>query len=115
VNELIKSWRSLSFHAYVTTIEVVLGFVAAVVAGVSLAVLMVYVGLIERAIYPWIVVLQVIPKVALGPLFVIWLGFGYTPKVTIAFLIAFFPILVDTLIGLKSVEHEPIRLLPSMG
>src|SRR5688572_2979084 len=65
--ECIKSWRNLALHAYVTTIEVVLGFIAAVLAGVSLAVVMVYVRLIERAIYPWVVVLQVIPKVALGP------------------------------------------------
>jgi NitT/TauT family transport system permease protein len=113
--ELVKSWRMLGSNAYVTTIEVFLGFLLALVAGVGLAVLMVYVRLIERAIYPWVVVLQVIPKVALGPLFVIWLGFGLLPKVTIAFLIAFFPILVDTLIGLKSIEQEPVFLLKSMG
>jgi NitT/TauT family transport system permease protein len=115
VGELIKSWRILAAHSYVTTLEVFLGFLLALVAGVGLAVAMVYVPLIERAIYPWVVVLQVIPKVALGPLFVIWLGFGLLPKVTIAFLIAFFPILVDTLIGLKSVEQEPVFLLKSMG
>ena len=113
--ELYKSWRMLALHSYVTTIEVLLGFLLALVAGVGLAVAMVYVHLVERAIYPWVVVLQVIPKVALGPLFVIWLGFGILPKVTIAFLIAFFPILVDTLMGLKSVEQEPIYLLKSMG
>lgn len=115
VSEIARAWRDLIYHAYVTSVEVVLGFLLATVAGVGLALLMVYVRAFERAVYPWIVVSQVIPKVALGPLFVIWLGFGLLPKVTIAFLIAFFPILVDALIGLKSVDQEPLFLLRSMG
>ena len=115
LNEIYNSWHSLLLHAYVTTVEIILGFLVAVLAGVGLAVVMVYVPLVEQAIYPWIVVSQVVPKVALGPLFVIWLGFGMLPKVTIAFLIAFFPILIDTLIGLNSIEQEPFYLLRSMG
>src|SRR5687768_1128793 len=72
VEELVKSWRMLALHAYVTTIEVILGFLLALVAGAGLAILMVYIRVVERAVYPWVVVLQVIPKIALGPLFVIW-------------------------------------------
>jgi NitT/TauT family transport system permease protein len=102
-------------HAMVTGLEILLGFLVAVVVGVGLAVAVVYVRPFEAAFYPWIVATQAIPKVALGPLFIVWLGLGLLPKVVIGFLIAFFPILIDTVVGLKSVDGESIFLLRSMG
>jgi NitT/TauT family transport system permease protein len=99
----------------VTGIEIILGFLLALVVGGALAIIIVYYPPFEATVAPWIVVSQVIPKVALGPLFVIWLGFGLLPKVIIAFLIAFFPILIDTVVGLRSVERDSIFLLRAMG
>jgi NitT/TauT family transport system permease protein len=108
-------WPSLAGHSVVTVVEIVLGFLLAVVVGGALALVIVYYPPFEATVAPWIVVSQVIPKVALGPLFVIWLGFGLLPKVIIAFLIAFFPILIDTVVGLRSVDRDSIFLLQAMG
>jgi NitT/TauT family transport system permease protein len=106
---------TLMYHAWITSVEITLGFLLAVVLGVTFALGIVSVRAIERALYPWLVVVQVVPKVAIGPLLVVWLGFGLAPKVIIAFLIAFFPIMIDTMVGLRSVRRESLFLLRSMG
>ena len=102
-------------HMVVTAGEIIGGFILAVIVGILLAAAIVFVRFIERAIYPWLVVVQVVPKVALGPLLLIWLGFGFFPKVLISFLLAFFPIMIDTMVGMKSVERDAVFLLKSMG
>lgn len=102
-------------HTWATTVEILLGFLLALVSGVVLAVAVVYVRPFERAFYPWIVATQAIPKVALGPLFIVWFGFGLLPKIVIAALIAFFPIMIGTIVGLKSIERDSLFLLQSMG
>jgi len=102
-------------HMLVTAAEIAAGFLLALVVGVLLAAAITFIPFVDRAIYPWLVVIQVIPKVALGPLLVIWLGFGFFPKVLISFLLAFFPIMIDTMIGMKSVERDAVFLLQSMG
>jgi NitT/TauT family transport system permease protein len=115
---LAKVWAFrvlLLHHTWATTVEIVLGFLVALVSGVILAVAVVYVRPFERAFYPWIVATQAIPKVALGPLFIIWFGFGLMPKIVIAALIAFFPIMIGTIVGLKSIERDSLYLLRSMG
>lgn len=115
LERIIANVPLLAAHTWVTTIEILLGFGVAVVVGITLAIIIVYAPPLEATIAPWLVVSQVIPKVAIGPLFMVWFGFGLLPKVIIAFLIAFFPILVDTVIGLKSVERDLVFLLQSMG
>ena len=114
----LRLWETgglLSAHMLVTLTEIVGGFFLAIVVGVSLAASIVFVPFVERAVYPWMVVVQVVPKVALGPLLIIWLGFGFLPKVLISFLLAFFPIMIDTMVGMKSVEREAVLLMQSMG
>jgi NitT/TauT family transport system permease protein len=112
---LVESGHLLVRHTLVTALEILIGFLLAVIGGILFAVAVVYVRPFERAIYPWLVASQAVPKVAIGPLFVLWMGFGLTPKVVIAFLIAFFPVMIDTVIGLRSVETESVYLLRSMG
>jgi NitT/TauT family transport system permease protein len=112
---MVDVFPLLAMHAGITTVEIVLGFLAAVVIGIALALGMHYFPALEATLSPVILVSQVIPKVALGPLFMIWLGFGLLPKVVIAFLIAFFPLLIDTAVGLRSTEPDSILLLQSMG
>jgi NitT/TauT family transport system permease protein len=112
---MVNTYDLLIEHAIMTSLEILAGFTVAAVVGVLLAGAIVFVKPIERAIYPWLVVVQVIPKVALGPLFVVWLGFGFLPKVIIAFLLAFFPIVIDTMIGLRSVSRDSLFLMRSMG
>jgi NitT/TauT family transport system permease protein len=98
--------RHLGFTLWMTA----LGFVLAVVLGVLLAIAVVYSPLVERTIYTLLVALNSIPKVALAPLFVIWMGTGTEPKIAIALMLAIFPIVIDTVLGLRSVDPDMLNL-----
>jgi len=111
----VERYDFLLGHAVATGWAIILGFLWAVVIGVPVATLMVYWEGFSRAIYPVLITAQVLPKVALAPLFIVWFGFGLLPKVVMTFLIAFFPIVIDTLAGLASVRPESLMLLRSMG
>ena len=115
LDRLIRTAGLLSHHAIVTSLEILFGFLAAAVVGVLLAAVIVFVRAVDRAVYPWLVFVQVIPKVALGPLLVVWLGFGFLPKVLMAFLLSFFPVMISAMIGLRSTERDSLFLLRSMG
>jgi NitT/TauT family transport system permease protein len=115
VGEMIKQLPLLWGHTLITTSEVAIGFVLSVLVGVPLAVLIVYSPFFEHTIYPLLVSSQTVPKVAVAPIFLFWFGFGLTPKVLVAFLIAFFPVVIATVVGLRSVEPEMIHLARSMG
>ncbi len=91
-------------HARITLIETVVGFVFALVTGVVAGAVLGRVFWLELAVRPVVVALQVIPKVALIPLFVIWFGFGITSKIVIAAILAFFPIMLNVMLGVRSVE-----------
>jgi NitT/TauT family transport system permease protein len=98
-----------------TTIEILLGFALSVVVGVPLALAIYLWRPFARSVYPLLVSSQAVPKVAVAPLFLVWFGFGLLPKVLIAFLIAFFPVVINTAMGLASLEREKIYLAQSMG
>jgi NitT/TauT family transport system permease protein len=102
-------------HAVATSWAILLGFAYAFVIGIPIATMMVYSERFSKAIYPVLITAQVLPKVALAPLFIVWFGFGLLPKVIMTFLIAFFPIVIDTLAGLSTVRPESLMLLRSMG
>jgi NitT/TauT family transport system permease protein len=94
----------------VTLLEVVVGFILAVIGGVIVALAIFFVPTIRRTVYPMITAMQSIPKVALAPLMVVWFGYGLSAKFVMAFLFAVFPIIIATLGGLSStpmtlVEH----------
>lgn len=99
----------------VTSKESLYGFVVAAVVGVPLGFLVALTKIGSRGIYPLVVGSNAIPKVAIAPLFVIWFGFGLVPKVLIAFLVAFFPIVVNTVIGVVGIEKEKLYLAETMG
>lgn len=99
----------------VTALEFLLGFALSVAIGIPLGALIVYARPVELAIYPLIVAFQTMPKAAVAPIFIVWLGTGISSKVLIAFAIAFFPILIDTVVGLRSAQPETIHLVRSMG
>ena len=105
----------LMHHALATAYETVLGFAMSAIIGIPLGIIVIESKLFVRTIYPLIVASQAIPKLAIAPLFVIWFGFGLTPKILIAFLIAFFPIVIDTAVGLRSVPPDNLLLARSMG
>jgi len=101
-------------HAWYTLIVTLGGFALAVLVGVLLAVLIVESRLLDKSIYALIVALNSVPKVAVAPLFVIWLGTGAEPKIAIAFLIAVFAIVIDAVLGLKSVPPDILDLARSL-
>ena len=112
---MIKQRSFLWEQTQTTLAEIVYGFVIAVVVGIVVAIMISAFPLVEKSVYPLLVASQVIPKVALAPLFLIWLGFGIASKVVIVILISFFPIVVNGVIGLQSLEQEKIYLAQSMG
>lgn len=91
-------------HARTTMVEAVVGFAIALVSGVVVGAVLGRILWLERAVRPVVVALQVVPKVALIPLFVIWFGFGMTSKIIIATILAFFPIMLNVLLGVRSVD-----------
>lgn len=111
--DLFRNWHILLPASYVTAQPMVIGFLVAVVAGVLLALLVVYSKAFEAAFYPLLVVLQIIPKIAVAPLFIIWVGYGLTPKVLLVFLLSFFPVVVNSIVAFKSIEPDVYDLAKS--
>lgn len=111
----VSHWHMIYLNIEPTVVSVLGGFALSVVIGVPLAILIVFSHFAERLLYPPMVASQAIPKVAVAPLFIVWMGYGVAPKIWIAFLIAFFPIVIDTVIGLRSVPPEMLQLGRSMG
>ncbi|WP_231514421.1 ABC transporter permease [Mycobacterium sp. URHB0044] len=105
----------LATNTWVTTWETVIGFVIAAVVGELVAVLMIYSASLEKTVYPLILFAQVVPKIAIAPLFIVWLGFGPSPKILVAVLMAFFPIVISGLAGLRTVDPEILELTSTMG
>jgi putative hydroxymethylpyrimidine transport system permease protein len=108
--------RSLLLEdTWVTGQEVVLGFVLALVAGAAIAVALHLSPTARRAVYPLVVASQAVPVVVIAPILVIWFGFGMTPKLIVIALICFFPIVVNTLDGLRAVDPAQVKMLRTLG
>ncbi|EWY41891.1 ABC transporter permease [Skermanella stibiiresistens SB22] len=114
VTRLIEDRDFLLRHGWVTTYETLGGFALSIVIGIPLALLIVSSSTIDRALMPWIVLSQTFPKIALAPLIVVWFGLGLVPKLIVTFLVAFFPILISTIVGLRSMERDMDELRLSM-
>jgi NitT/TauT family transport system permease protein len=97
-------------NSWVTLVESILGFIDGVILGFFCGLAVFYIPLVRSALYPALIGVNTIPKVALAPLFVVWFGAGTTSKVVVALLIAFFPVLVSTVDGLSSVPPEMVEL-----
>ena len=96
-----STWQA----AWVTLSETVGGFAIATVTGIATGVILGRVAWLERALQPVLVGVQVVPKIALVPLFIVWFGFGMGSKIVIAAVLAFLPVLSNTILGVKSVEQ----------
>ncbi|MGQ0664615.1 MAG: ABC transporter permease [Pseudomonadota bacterium] len=111
----VEAHALLWTHALTTGSEVILGFVASTVISVPLALLIVSVPVVERCLYPLIVFFQLVPKIAIAPLFIVWFGFGLFPKVLLTFLLCFFPTLVDSMTGFRALDERLLYITRSMG
>ncbi|MBI4298348.1 MAG: ABC transporter permease [Chloroflexi bacterium] len=113
--ELYASRALFLRHTWVTLEEVVVGFALALGSGVLLAALIAYSRTFQRAVYPFVIVSQTIPIIVIAPLLLIWVGYGLAPKVIVVALIAFFPIVVNTADGLKSMDPDMLNMMRTFG
>jgi NitT/TauT family transport system permease protein len=114
IREMIRNREILLQNAIPTTIETVAGFVLSVILGGLLGILLSYSRYAREALYPNVILFQLIPKVAVAPLFMVWLGIDWEARVSIALFIAFFPIVISTTTGLNAVDPALIRLCRSL-
>lgn len=115
VAALFSSWELLARHSWVTLQEVLVGFGLSFVTGVALAIAIAYSRTLERALYPFVIASQTVPVIAIAPLLLIWFGYGLLPKVIVVALICFFPIVVNMVDGLRSVDPDLVSLLRTLG
>lgn len=114
ISSMVQNAHLLWEHTWITVLEAVAGFVIAAVIGVLMAIIIVSSPLLEKALMPILISSNSVPKPALAPLFLIWFGFGLTSKIVISFLTALFPVVVNTVTGLRAVEAELLHLVTSL-
>jgi len=115
VEVLIAHQASLAYAAFVTAQEVLWGFLLSAVVGAAVALVIARFAAFGRALYPLVVLFQNVPKVALAPLFILWFGFDLAPKVVLIVVIAFFPVAINMLVGLQTVDMNLVALMRSVG
>lgn len=114
VGQLVEQWPTLLRQAVPTTWATLGGFALSIAFGIPMALVIAYSRTVESYVYPLLVFSQSVPKIAIAPLFVVWFGFGLIPKVISAFMLGFFPVVVSTVMGFKSVDADMIDLARSM-
>lgn len=107
---VLENAGTLAVATLITLKEATLGYIAAIVCGVALAALMSQSRLLERSLYPYAVLLQTVPVVAVAPLIVLWFGYNELSVVVISFIMALFPIINNTLLGLRSTSRTLVEL-----
>jgi NitT/TauT family transport system permease protein len=104
----------LPVHFLATFYAIVGGFALAIIAGIPLAIVIVYSPFLRRVVYPLLLMVQSVPKVAVAPLLLLWVGYGLESNMIVAATVAFFPIVINTASGLESVDAELIELTRSL-
>jgi NitT/TauT family transport system permease protein len=112
-------WLGISSGRYVSALgvtlsEILTGAAIGSAAGLLIAVIMVSSRLAYRLVYPWIVGIQTVPKVAIAPLMLVWFGFGIESKILIVALTSMFPVMVNTISGLRATDHDQIALIQAL-
>jgi NitT/TauT family transport system permease protein len=102
-------------HLWATAVEIVSGFVFGVIAGLVIGAMVSLIPVVERLVYPYLVALQTLPKVAIAPLFIIWFGYGLTSKIVITALVCFFPILVSVVAGFHATDRDELDMMKAFG
>ena len=102
-------------HFWITLYETLLGFLIAAFAGIVMGAVIAQFRLVEQTMYPYLVALQTLPKIAIAPLIIVWFGFGISSKVIIAAMVGFFPVLVNVIVGLKTVDQSKLDLMRSLN
>jgi NitT/TauT family transport system permease protein len=111
---MVTESKALLEEGWVTALECIYGFALAMAIGIPIAVTMTYSRIANQMFYPLLVASQSIPKVAIAPILLVWFGTGLQSKLAMAFVIAFFPVVVDTATGLRSTSPELLELARSL-
>lgn len=114
-NALVSQFPMLIYHSGITAFETLVAFVLSIVISLPLALMIARFRWFEDAVYPLLVTSQAVPKVALAPLILVWLGFGLHTNIVVGVLMAFFPVVISGVVGLKSVPEDMIFLGKTMG
>jgi len=112
---IVADHQSFINHSWITIQEILLGFGWSVVTAIPLGLLIALSPLAKRMLYPLLVFIQLVPKIAIAPLFVVWLGFGLTSKVMLTLLLTFFPLLLASIAGFQILDQRLLYLTRSMG
>jgi NitT/TauT family transport system permease protein len=116
IGEAMYQWHGdLTVNSMVTLYETLVGYALAIAISIPLAVAVVYSPVLQNTIYPILLAFQSMPKVAIAPLLVLWIGFGPLPKIAVVFLVCFFPIVVATASGLTAVPPALMDLIRSLS
>jgi NitT/TauT family transport system permease protein len=115
--EAVRIWGSerLLWHAGITGAEVVIGFILGSLLGALIGYALGLSPKVESVLSPYLLALQIAPKVAFAPLFVMWLGYTMYPKILVAVLIVFFPVLINVLSAMRTMDHDLINLARSFS
>ena len=117
VNEGLRIWSNerLLWHSGITALEVVAGFVLGALLGAVIGYALGFSPRVEAVLSPYLLALQIAPKVAFAPLFVMWLGYTVYPKILVAILIVFFPVLINVLSAMRTMDRDIINLARSFS
>jgi NitT/TauT family transport system permease protein len=112
---LLTKQATLSVAAWVTAEEILYGFVLSTLVGMVIATTIARFEVMGRAVYPLMVLFQNVPKIALAPLFILWFGYDLAPKIVLIVVMAFFPVALNMLVGLRSTDPNLVTLLRTVG
>ena len=115
INNGAADLNRLIYYTYVTGLEVVIGYLLAIALALPLGLAIAFSSILKRTLYPFIVCIEMVPKIAFAPLFISWLGFGLLPKVIIVFLVCFFPIVLNAILAFSSLSEELTQFCRSTG
>ena len=99
------------YHIGATLLEVIVSFIATAITGILLAILISWSKIFSQLLSPIIILFNSLPKIALAPLFLIWFGYGFLPNILVAFMVAFFPVIINTTAGLNAVDDDLLDLV----
>ena len=111
----VKWSDELPRHLLVTLYETMVGFIASIIVGIPIAIIIVCSRFLQKTIYPILLALQSVPKVAIAPLLLMWVGHGELPKIIVVFLVCFFPIVVSAATGMQAVPTSLLNLVRSLS
>lgn len=112
---IVEARESLFNHTLITLQEILLGFGLSIVTAIPLGLLIALSPLAKRMVYPLLIFIQLVPKIAIAPLFVVWIGFGMASKVMLTLLLTFFPLLLASIAGFQILDQRLLYLTQSMG